>query len=127
AIAHFVWALGGTWPLRSRELLVRTVFGHPGTMKMPPRPLTLLVSLLVLGAGIVALALADPGSGGLWPSLAGLVLGLVLLARGAAGYTARWRQIFSAEPFAALDRRIYSPLALMIGAGYLILVLMRLL
>jgi peptidoglycan/LPS O-acetylase OafA/YrhL len=127
AIAHFIWSLGGTWPLRNKELLVKTVYGRPATMKMPPRLLTFAVALLVLGAGIVALALADPEGGGPGLTLIGLLLALLFLARGIAGYTARWRQVFSEEPFATLDRRTYSPLALILGAGYLILVVMRLL
>lgn len=127
AIAHLVWSLGGTWPLRNKQLLVRTVYGRPATMQMPPRALTFLVALLVLAAGIVALALADPEAGGAALDVVGLLLAGLFLARGAAGYAKAWRQVFSAEPFAGLDRRLYSPLALLIGAGYLVLVLMRLL
>jgi hypothetical protein len=127
AIAHFVWSFGGTWPLRSKELLVKTVYGRPGTQLMPPRPLTFLVALGVLAAGIVALSLADDSAGGLWLDLLGIALGVLFIARGIAGYTPRWRAVFSGEPFATLDRRNYSPLALALGAGFFVLVLMRLL
>jgi len=54
------------------------------------------------------------------------VLAAIFLARGAVGYTSGWRAQFSEEPFATLDRRNYSPLSLFIGAGFLLLVAMRL-
>ena len=119
--------LGGTWPLRSRELLIKTVYGRPATTQMPSRLLTLAVAILVLGAGIVALSLADHDAGGWWLTLLGLLLAALFLFRGAAGFTQRWRQVFTEEPFATLDRRTYSPLALIIGVGFLVLTLMRLL
>ena len=50
----------------------------------------------------------------------------VFIGRGILGYTAGWRARFPTEPFATLDRKNYSPLCLWIGAGFLILVLMRL-
>lgn len=126
AIAHFLWSIGRTWPLRNKELLMRTVYGRPGAQKMPPKLLTFFVAVLVLGAGVVALALADKAAGGMTLTVLGLLLAIVFLARGAAGYTAVWRSIFSEEPFATLDRRNYSPLALSLGAGYVALVAMRL-
>jgi hypothetical protein len=127
AIAHFVWSFGGTWPLRNRELLVRTVYGRPGTQRMPPRPLTFAVAVGILTAGIIALSLADDTAGGLWLDVIGIGLGLLFIARGIIGYTSQWRAVFSEEPFATLDRRNYSPLALGLGVGFFVLVLMRLL
>jgi hypothetical protein len=127
AIAHFVWSFGGTWPLRSRELLMNAVYGRPGTQRLPPRLLTFLVAVAILAAGVVALSLADDTAGGLWLDLLGIALGILFIARGIAGYTPRWRAVFSGEPFATLDRRNYSPLALGLGVGFFILVLMRLL
>ena len=56
-----------------------------------------------------------------------MLLALVFLARGVLGYTAGWRARFPTEPFATLDRKNYSPLCLVLGAGFLILVVMRLL
>ncbi len=58
-----------------------------------------------------------------WPRwltlLAGAGIAAVLLGRGAAGYTSAWRQRFPEEPFATYDRLAYSPLCLVLGAGYL--------
>lgn len=127
ALAHLLWSIGVTWPIRTKQLLAQTVVGAPGITRMPNRLLTFVVALLILAAGIVGLSLADHDSGGLPLTLLGAILAIVFLARGVLGYTAGWRARFPTEPFATLDRRNYSPLCLWIGAGFLILVLMRLL
>jgi hypothetical protein len=118
---------GSSWPIRDQMLLAQTVVGTPGISRMPNRLLTLVVSLLLLAAGIIALSLADHESGGIGLTLAGVVLAMAFLARGVLGYTAGWRARHPVEPFATLDRKNYSPLCLWIGAGFLILVGMRLL
>jgi Protein of unknown function (DUF3995) len=127
ALAHLVWSVGATWPIRNEELLAQTVVGKPDIKRMPNRAVTFVIALLVLAAGIMALAIADHDSGGLPLTLLGALLAAVFLARGAIGYTAAWRLRYPTEPFATLDRKNYSPLSLWIGAGFLILVLMRLL
>jgi hypothetical protein len=125
AIAHFLWSVGSRWPIRDPELLARTVIGKPGVTRVP-RLASFVVSLLVLAAGVLALSLADDAAGGWWLTLIGMVLATVFLGRGAIGYTEQWRAQFSVEPFATLDRKNYSPICLALGAGYLILVIMRL-
>ena len=35
AIAHFIWSLGGSWPIRDKALLARTVIGRPGVSRVP--------------------------------------------------------------------------------------------
>jgi hypothetical protein len=127
AFAHFLWSLGRTWPIRNEVLLAQSVVGTPGVTQMPSKLLTLAVSLVLLAAGIVALALADHTSGGWWLTALGILLALVFIGRGVLGYTEAWRDRFPTEPFATLDRRNYSPLCFWIGAGFLILVVMRLL
>lgn len=126
AISHLVWAAGGTWPIHNEELLAKAVVGRPGIARMP-RAASLLVAILILGAGIAALALADPVGGGPVLTLVGMLLAAVFLVRGIAGYSARWRRAFPEEPFATLDRKTYSPLCLFIGSGFLLLAIMRLL
>ena len=127
AFAHFLWATNNTWPIRNEALLAQTVVGTPGITRMPNRFLTFLVACGVLIAGIIALALADHDSGGFGLTLLGALLAALFLARGLLGYTAGWRARFPTEPFATLDRRNYSPLCLWVGAGFVILDLMRLL
>ena len=126
AIAYFVWSVGGTWPIRDRVLLARTVVGRPGVTRMPPRIMSFGVALAILAAGIVALSLADDSAGGIWLTIIGTLLAAAFLGRGAIGYTAGWRARFPEEPFATLDRKNYSPLCLALGAGFLILVVLRL-
>ena len=125
AIAHLMWAIGSPWPIRDPELLARTVIGKPGVTRVP-RFASLVVAILVLAAGVLALSLADHAAGGVGLTVIGVVLAAVFLGRGAIGYTERWRTAFPVEPFATLDRKNYSPLCLALGAGYLLLVIMRL-
>lgn len=126
AIAHFIWSIGGTWPIRNEALLAKTVVGLPGITKMPPKIASFAVAAAVLAAGVIALSLADDTAGGGWLTAIGILLGLLFLGRGAVGYSAGWRARFPEEPFATLDRKNYSPLCLAIGAGFLILVVTRL-
>lgn len=125
AIAHFVWSIGGSWPIRDKAMLPSVVIGRPGVAEVPRFP-ALVVSILVLLAGVIAAALADHDAGGALLNILGLGLAAVFLGRGAIGYTKGWRDRFSVEPFATLDRRNYSPLCLFLGVGYLLLVIMRL-
>ncbi len=125
AMVHMLWAFGSTYPVRDEKTLARTVAGFKGIEKMPPRPVSFLVSLLTLGTGIWALALTDPGPSPIL-TLGGALLTLVFLGRGIAGYTKKWRQMTPEEPFASMDRKIYSPLCLFIGTGFAVLTLLRL-
>ena len=125
-LAHLFWALGTTWPIQSEALLAQTVVGRPGITRMPNRLITGLIALLLFAASVIAIGLADPAEGGLSRTALGLLLAIVFLARGIVGYTPGWRARYPTEPFATLDRKNYSPLCLWIGAGFLILVIMRL-
>ena len=127
AVAHLLWSFGNTWPIRNEALLAQAVVGRPGITRMPNRGISFVVAVLIFAAGIVALSLADPVSGGMGLTLLGALLAVVFVARGVAAYTPGWRARFPTEPFASLDRKNYAPLCFWIGAGFLILVLMRLL
>lgn len=126
SVAHLLWSLGQTWPIRSEKLLAQTVVGFRDIERMPPRLASLAVSLATLAAGIIALALADHDGGGPALTLLGLPLAAVFLARGAIGYTAWWADKTPEPNFRLNDRRVYSPLCLLLGAGFLALVIMRL-
>ena len=125
AMVHMLWAFGSTYPVRDEKTLARTVAGFKDIEKMPPRPVSFFVSLLALGTGIWALALTDPAPSPIL-TLGGVLLTLVFLGRGIAGYTEKWRQMTPEEPFASMDRKIYSPLCLFIGTGFAVLTLLRL-
>jgi len=125
-IAHLLWSLGILWPIRNEQLLARTVVGFPGIERMPAKYKSFGVAVLILAACVVAFSVADPVSGGL--PLTGLadLAGLVFLARGIIGYTAWWATKTPEEPFRSLDRKTYSPLCLLIGIGFIVLALIRL-
>ena len=126
ATAHLLWSLGRTWPIRNEKLLAQTVVGFRDIERMPPRLASFAVALATLAAGILALSLADHTSGGLPLTLLGLPVAAVFLARGAVGYTAWWAEKTPEPNFRLNDRRVYSPLCLALGAGFLVLVVMRL-
>jgi hypothetical protein len=126
ALAHLFWALGATWPIRSEELLAQTVVGRAGVTRMPNKLVTFAVAVGLFLTAIIAMGLADHDDGGVVRTSLGALLAMGFIARGVLGYTAGWRARFPVEPFATLDRKNYSPLCLWIGAGFLILVVLRL-
>jgi hypothetical protein len=125
--AHFLWSIGRTWPIRSEKLLAQTVVGFEGIERMPPRLASFAVSVATLAAGVIALALADHDSGGLPLSLVGMPLAAVFLARGIIGYTSWWATKTPEPNFRLNDTRVYSPLCLFLGLGFVALVILRLL
>ena len=125
SMAHFLWALGGTWPIREEKLLAQTVVGTAGVTHMPPRWVSLGVALLTITAGILALALADHTSGGTILSILGLPAAAIFLYRGILGYTPGWIAKTPEPNFRLNDRRVYSPLCLAIGIGFIVLVILR--
>ncbi len=127
SMAHLMWSFGLTWPIRDEKLLAQTVVGRQGIDRMPPRWASFGVFLLTLGAGILGLALADHTSGGWTLTALALPTAAIFIARGVLGYTAWWSQLTPEPNFRLSDRRIYSPLCLAIGAGFLVLFVMRLL
>lgn len=123
SLAHLIWALGGTYPARSPDLLAKTVMGMPGRTKVPRLP-SAAIAIAIFAAGLVALSLADPDAGTSLITLGG-ALALVFLGRGAIGYTKAWRERTPIEPFRTMDRKFYSPLCLALGVGFVFLVLWR--
>ena len=124
--AHFLWSIGRTWPIREEKLLAQTVVGFRGVERMPPRWASFAVAVATLAAGVIALSLADHASGGLPLTLLGLPLAVVFLVRGILGYTPWWAEKTPEPNFRLNDVRVYSPLCLFLGAGFLALVIMRL-
>jgi hypothetical protein len=124
---HLYWAFGGTWPARDEPELVRTVVGDPRLKRMPSRGAAIAVAVALDAAALLALLLAFR----LQPMIdlvitfGGCGLALVFLGRGIVGYTPPWRRRLTLEPFARLDRMVYSPLCLALGAGFVCLVATR--
>jgi hypothetical protein len=93
---------------------------------MPPRLASFAIALATFAAGIYALALADHDSGGIWLNLGGFALAAVFLARGIVGFTDWWTKLTPEPNFRLNDRRVYSPLCIALGLGFLALVVFRL-
>lgn len=126
SLAHFIWSLGKTWPIRDEKLLAQTVAGFEGIERMPPRLASFAIAVATMFAGVIALSLADHDSGGWLLSMTGIALGLVFLARGIIGYTPWWARMTPEPIFRLNDRRVYSPLCLFLGLGFFALVVLRL-
>ncbi|MDQ0462654.1 hypothetical protein QO010_000402 [Caulobacter ginsengisoli] len=111
----FLWIMGLDFPFRSREALFGDLLGmHPITINLPGRAGALIV-LAPLG---IALVVVDQA---IQPSSLNLLLlvpaALILLARGALAWMPFWRRPAGFETFNRLDRAVYGPLALLLGAG----------
>lgn len=125
SLAHFLWAVGRTWPIRNEKLLAQTVVGFKDIERMPPRLMSLAIAIGTFAAGVFALALADHDSGGIGLDLVGIALAVVFLARGIAGFTPWWTALTPEPNFRLNDRRVYTPLCLAIGLGFIALVAFR--
>lgn len=120
AALHAYWGLGGAWPERNAADLARAVVGDGRTRMPPPWSCFVVAALLLVVAAWPWAMLAAPDS------QAALVFGIVSAAiffvRGSAGYSPRWRQRFSTEPFATRDMRFYSPLCMALATGMMALI-----
>jgi len=126
AALHFYWAVGGFWPGHDEASLTRTVIGATNMSTMPPRWLTIAVSLCIFAAALFPLMWSELMPDLLPGSLLGLgmwVLVLVFIGRGIAGYLPFFHKSNAAEPFATLNRKYFSPLCLMLGASFASLVI----
>jgi hypothetical protein len=119
AAAHAWWAVGGIWPSASETELARAVIGD-GRSRMPaPWQCAVVAVALAVVAVWPWLIMAWPGSELVF--IGSLVIGAVFFLRGTAGYSARWRARFTAEPFRTRDFYLYSPLCLALGVGFIAL------
>jgi hypothetical protein len=126
AVLHASWGLGNHWPAASPERLARSAVGMPGLTRMPGPAQCFAVAAIL--AGVASWPLFATGLlAEAWPRwltlLAGATIAAVFLGRGIAGYTSAWRRRFPEEPFATYDRSYYSPLCLVLGAGYLLILI----
>jgi len=123
AAIHVAWGIGMRWPRETEAELVTTVIGHKrGTMPSPSQ--CYLAALAIFIPGAIALVLAGVVQTPLPPwlvPLAGAGATLVFAGRGIAGYVPAWHARHPREPFASLDRRYYSPLCLLLAAGFIAL------
>jgi hypothetical protein len=125
---HVYWGIGGIWPGTDQASCARAVVGFRGVDEMPSTVASFAVAACLALATLWPLALAGvfatpfPREG---LAATALMIGLVFLGRGVAGFTPWWRRLASEQPFARLDQRLYSPLCLLIGAGFATLAIME--
>jgi hypothetical protein len=121
---HFYWGRGGLWPVASEQELIATVIGNVRATRMPsPLLCTLVAAAIALTALWPLLLVSVPVTAAARPLLVlgGFAIMAVFLLRGIAGFVPAWRRLHSCEPFASYDRRYYSPLCLLVAAGYAVL------
>ncbi|MEM9603665.1 MAG: DUF3995 domain-containing protein [Pseudomonadota bacterium] len=124
---HLAWGCGLRWPGEDERTLIDAVIGRPDVHRMPGLGLCLVVTLALLAAAFWALwaagwvAVPDGSVVGLSVREIGLwLLVAVFLGRGAATYLPGPLS-GAVEPFRTLDRRLYAPLCLALGVGFLVL------
>lgn len=121
---HVYWAIGGVWPGRDGASCARAVIGFRGVDEMPAPTASFAVAACLGLATLWPMALervfATPfAHDGL--AATATMIGLVFLGRGILGFTPWWRRLAPEQPFARLDTRLYSPLCLLIGLGFVAL------
>ena len=123
---HFYWAFGGFWPGKDEVSLARIVVGEKNISRMPSRLLTLAVVAAIFAASIWPLMWRSIipyflPQGLLWLGM--VALALVFLGRGVVGYLPVFTDNACAQPFARLNALYFSPLCLIIGASFVMLLL----
>jgi hypothetical protein len=124
AALHAYWGLGGRWPGHDEHSLVELVVGRTRAMRMPRFGASMLVAaalfcaamLAALQSNLIPVDLGAPAQRlaqiGVWT-----VFGVFAL-RGLAGFIPSIFAYAQSTPFAKLNRVIYSPLCLLIAAGF---------
>ena len=119
AALHLLWAIGYWWPIRDEAALARAVVGARGIARMPGAAACSAVVVALLFAAMWARTLVRTDH---WIVTAvGVALAAAFLARGAATYAGLMARLAPEQPFGTLDRRLYAPLCLAFGAGFLVL------
>ena len=123
SVTHIYWAFGGAWPAPKRELLSRAVAGVDSD-RMPPAMITLIVAGMIFAVGCLPLVwvgtITVPISQGIIQVLMWIAVA-VFGIRGIATYMFYNRLYNVVEPFKRLNRIYFSPLCLLIAAGFVYL------
>lgn len=117
---HVYWAFGGS---TGSVAVIPQVDGRP--VFKPTRTVTLVVALWLAGAAFVALVqgaiVAIPASP-LLPRIAAIAIGMIFLFRAAGEFRlVGFSKSVRGTTFATLDTWLFSPLCVVIGAGFLLL------
>lgn len=122
--AHALWATGSAFPAKNRKQLSKAAIGFRGPDRMPQAWLIVIVACALLFSALWALVLGGLISMPAWLAVfVGILVALVYLARGVAGYMRFWQLLTPKKPFRRLDRIYYSPFSLLVGIGFVILII----
>lgn len=118
AVVHGTWARQIWWPLGNPEQFRLTVMGPAARL---PRPIEswIVAGLLIAAAGLVSVTALTDEAGVV--RFGATIAGGVLALRGAAGLVVS-TLIRRDGPFARWDRRLYSPLCLVLAIGVAVVV-----
>lgn len=126
-VLYLVWSAGVTFPFSNEQSLARSLIGRRGITRVPSRAAFVYVSVLFFAAAIAAFLMGGYGETvpQSKPFLApvGLFLALVFLGRGVAGVLPAFERAAPEQPYLSLNRRLYSPLCVLAGIGFLFLTL----
>jgi hypothetical protein len=104
---HVLWATGSAWPAADRASLAAALGGF---RDVPGPGACLMVAAALGGAATAVSGLPEPFE--TTGRAASAIAAAVLAARAVAGLTGRMPHARRSATFAALDRRVYSPLSL---------------
>lgn len=118
---HLYWALGGLWPGKTPEELSDIVIG--AETRMPSKGMTIKVTIIFILMAIIPLF-----ETGYLPPLIAVdtlkiiegIFAFVFLLRGILSYLKIMSKHMS-QRFNSLNRRIYGPLCISLGFGYIYL------
>jgi hypothetical protein len=131
AALHVYWGVGGLWPGQSEAELVDMVIGAPAGTPIPPLWACAVVAACLCVPALAAIAVSFPDRLTIqrplrWIAPAALWFSaFVFLARGLSTYLSPLLEGARGTAFFALDRTIYAPLCLALGAGLVLVWLMR--
>ncbi|MCA1243038.1 DUF3995 domain-containing protein [Stappia stellulata] len=127
ALLHALWGLRVWWPIADEVRLARTVVGERDISHMPAPAACFAVAGAVLAGAALPWLLTHrallPDRIATLALFAAATFALVFLLRGLAGFTQRFASVFPEEPFRGLDRKYFSPLCLLLGGGFSLLVI----
>lgn len=117
---HVYWAFGGVWPAKTRVELADTVIGH---QEMPGSLPTIIVAILMFGlAAFGPILVWGDGAFIAWTIVKWMTwaIAAVFFLRALATFVMPWF-IEANQPFRRLDKKIYAPLCILLGIGFLCL------
>ena len=121
SLLHLYWAFGGFWPGHDASSLANTVVGTKNMTTMPSTGVTIFVAACIFAAALLPLMWSAQipyiiPQGLVWAGM--WIVLFVFVSRGILGLSPFFNELSPMQPFASLNRKYYSPLCLLLGAGF---------